>query len=159
VRFADLAKRLAGSIRAYEIQSGRWCIANFAPACDTGEAMDRTSFENLVEDAIRELPDEFRARLQNVALFVEDYPSRELLQRMRVPRGHTLFGLYEGVPLPRRGFFEAPLYPDQIFIFQGPIEDACGSNQQIKQQLKLTLVHEVAHFFGMDDDYLHSIGY
>ena len=120
--------------------------------------MDRKAFESLLADAIDELPDEFRKHLQNVAIIVEDYPSAELLKRMEVPEDETLFGLYEGVPLPERGFNE-PLYPDRILIFQRVLEEECDSEEEIKDELKITLVHEIAHFFGMDDDYLEEIGY
>jgi predicted Zn-dependent protease with MMP-like domain len=115
-------------------------------------------FTNLLDEAIRELPEEFRNRLENVAIIVEDYPSEELLERMDVPEDETLFGLYEGVPLTERGF-EAPLHPDRILIFQGAIQDECDSPEEIKEELKITLVHEIAHFFGIDDDYLEQIGY
>ena|SRR5437867_2126764 len=120
--------------------------------------MDRRTFEKLVRAAIRELPEEFRKKLQNVAIIVEDYPSEELIERMGLPPGDTLFGLYEGVPLTERGFSE-PLHPDRILIFQRAIEDECDSPEEIKEELKVTVVHEVAHFFGIDDDYLEEIGY
>src|SRR4051812_31810983 len=110
--------------------------------------MDRHSFEKLISNAIRELPEEFRSKLENVAIIVEDYPSKELLRRMDVPPGDTLFGLYEGVPLTTRGFFQAPLYPDRILIFQRAIEDECDSREEIEKELRTTLVHEIAHFFG-----------
>ncbi len=119
--------------------------------------MDRRTFEKLVRAAIGELPEEFRKKLKNVAIIVEDYPSAELIKRMGVPAGDTLFGLYEGVPLTERGFFAEPLHPDRILIFQRAIEDECDSPEEIKEELKMTLVHEVAHFFGMDDDYLEEI--
>ena len=80
--------------------------------------MDRDRFEKLVQQAITELPEEFRGKLQNVAVIVEDTPSDDLLDRMEVPADDTLFGLYEGVPLTERGF-DSPLYPDRILIFQG----------------------------------------
>jgi predicted Zn-dependent protease with MMP-like domain len=121
--------------------------------------MDRKAFESLLADAIDELPEEFRAKLQNLAIIVEDYPSRELLEGMEVPQGDTLFGLYEGTPLPQRDVFNDPLYPDRILIFQRAIEDECDSPEEIKEELKITLIHEIAHFFGMDDDYLEDIGY
>ena len=121
--------------------------------------MERKQFEHLVNEAIRELPQEFREKLQNVAIIVEDYPSEELLERMEVPEDETLFGLYEGVPLPERGYFDRPLFPDRVFLFQGAIEDACDSEEEIREEIKITLVHEIAHFFGMDDDYLEEIGY
>ena len=121
--------------------------------------LDRKVFERLVGDAIAELPEEFRRKLKNIAIIVEDYPSEELIERMGLSPGDTLFGLYEGVPLTERGFFAEPLYPDRILIFQGAIEDACDSPEEVKEELKTTLVHEVAHFFGMDDDYLEELGY
>jgi predicted Zn-dependent protease with MMP-like domain len=121
--------------------------------------MDRHAFEKLVDEAIRELPEEFRKKLENVAVIVEDYPSEELMEQMELSPDDTLFGLYEGVPLTERGFFEQPLHPDRILIFQGAIEDECDSADEIKEELKTTIVHEVAHFFGIDDNYLEELGY
>jgi predicted Zn-dependent protease with MMP-like domain len=121
--------------------------------------MERKAFESLVQEAIRELPRQFREKLTNVAIIVEDYPSEELLARMEVPKGHTLFGLYEGVPLTERGHFNAPLFPDHILIFQGPIENACRSADEIKEEIRITVAHEIAHFFGIDDEALEEMGY
>lgn len=120
--------------------------------------MNRKAFEALVAEAVQHLPRQFKDRLNNVAIIVEDYPSEELLERMGVPEDETLFGLYEGVPLTRRGF-EAPLHPDRILIFQGPLEEACNSPEEIKEEVRITLVHEIAHFFGIDDDTLEERGY
>jgi len=120
---------------------------------------DVADFSELLDSAIQELPEEFRKKLENVAILVEDYPSEELRERMEVPDDEYLFGLYEGVPLTERGYFEAPLLPDRIFIFQKEIEDAFDTPEEIKEELKITLVHEIAHFFGLDDDYLEEIGY
>ena len=86
--------------------------------------MDRRRFEKLVNQAIDELPAEFREKLENVAVIVEDHPSDELLEEMEIPPGDTLFGLYEGTPLTERGF-QTPLHPDRIWIFQAPIEEEC----------------------------------
>jgi predicted Zn-dependent protease with MMP-like domain len=121
--------------------------------------MDRKAFEVLLQDAIRELPQEFREKLENVAIIVEDYPSQDLIKQMELDPEETLFGLYEGVPLTERGFFEQPLHPDRILIFQRAIEDECESPEEIKAELKTTLVHEVAHFFGLSDEYLEELGY
>lgn len=120
--------------------------------------MDRARFERLVDDAIADLPKPFLEKLQNVCVIVEDYPSEELLQRMEIPRGSTLLGLYEGTPLTERGF-EAPLFPDRIWIFQQPIEEECGNESCIKEEIQTTIKHEVAHFFGIDDDELEEMGY
>jgi predicted Zn-dependent protease with MMP-like domain len=120
--------------------------------------MERKVFERLIHNAIAELPVEFREKLENVAIIVEDYPSQELMEQMDLSPDDTLFGLYEGVPLTERGF-EQPLHPDRILIFQRAIEDECDSTDEIKEELKTTLVHEVAHFFGLSDEYLEELGY
>ena len=121
--------------------------------------MERKAFESLVHEAIQELPQQFKDKLKNVAIIVEDYPSDDLLERMDVPEDETLFGLYEGVPLTDRGHFDDPLHPDRILIFQGPIEDACSSPEEIKEEVRITIAHEIAHFFGFDDDALEEMGY
>jgi predicted Zn-dependent protease with MMP-like domain len=120
--------------------------------------MDRQKFEALVAQAIRQLPEEFQSKLENVAIIVEDRPSRDLLAQMEVPADETLFGLYEGIPLTERGF-QNPLYPDRILIFQQPIEDECETDREIVEEIEVTIVHEIAHFFGLDDDYLEELGY
>ena len=120
--------------------------------------MERKAFEALVQRAIHELPVEFRQKLENVAVIVEDEPSKELLERMEISSQDTLLGLYEGVPLTERGF-EAPLYPDTIWIFHKPIEEECESEDELLDEVQITIVHEIAHFFGLDDDYLEELGY
>jgi len=120
--------------------------------------MDRRRFERLVDQAIGQLPPEFREKLENVVVIVEDYPSDEMLEHMEIPRGGTLFGLYEGTPLTERGML-SPLHPDRIWIFQAPIEDQCDTEDEIREEIKTTIVHEVGHFFGLDDDYLEELGY
>jgi len=121
--------------------------------------MQRHVFESLVNEAVKELPEEFREKLTNVAIVIEDHPSEELLERMEVPEDETLFGLYEGVPLTERGHFNEPLYPDRILIFQGPIEEECDTPEEVREEVRITLLHEIAHFFGFDDDELEERGY
>jgi predicted Zn-dependent protease with MMP-like domain len=121
--------------------------------------MERKHFESLVHDAVKEIPQEFRDKLRNVSIVIEDYPSSELLQRMEVGEDETLFGLYEGVPLTERSAFAAPLHPDRILIFQGSIEEECVSEEEVREQVRITLLHEIAHFFGFDDDDLAERGY
>ena len=120
--------------------------------------MNRAKFEKLVDEAIQELPEEFKEKLENVAVIVEDDPSEEILERMDVPPDGTLFGLYEGTPLTERGAL-SPLYPDRIWIFQKPIEEHCRTDDEIRKEIKTTIVHEVGHFFGLDDDYLEALGF
>jgi predicted Zn-dependent protease with MMP-like domain len=118
--------------------------------------MNRSAFEALVCRVVQELPDEFREKLENVEIVVEDYPPEEFLSD--VDEGDTLFGFYEGVPLTERDF-AAPLMPDRIWIFQKAIEDECEAEEEIREEVRITILHEVAHFFGIDDDHLDDIGY
>ena len=120
--------------------------------------MEREQFEALVKEAIAEMPRQFRDRLENVVVMIDDEPSEEMLIDMGMDPDETLLGLYEGVPLTERGV-EAPLLPDRVWIFQGPIEDACESIEEIKVEVQRTIMHEIAHFFGIDDDALDEIGY
>ena len=121
--------------------------------------MERKEFEKLVQEAVAELPEEFRERLQNVVIIVDDNPSTEMLEQMELlDEDGTLFGLYEGTPLTERGI-GTPLEPDRIWIFQRPIEEECDTEEEVRDEIKITIVHEVAHFFGLDDDYLEDIGY
>ena len=87
--------------------------------------MTRERFEKLVEDALTLIPKRFRREMKNVAIVVEDEPSDDLLDDMEIPDGDTLLGLYQGTPLPERGWAHGNNLPDRISIFQGPIEDAC----------------------------------
>ena len=124
-----------------------------------GGNMERKAFESLVHESLQDLPAVFKEKLANVAIIVEDYPSQELLDRMGVPDDETLFGLYQGVPLTERGYFDPPLHPDRVYIFQEPIEDACSTPEEIKEEVRITVMHELAHFFGFDDDELDEAGY
>jgi predicted Zn-dependent protease with MMP-like domain len=114
--------------------------------------MDRAHFEQIVEDALTRVPRRFRERLQNLAIVVEDEPAPGHLQDGRVTGGHALLGLYQGVPLPKRGWANAPAMPDRIWLFQGPIERSTdGSEEAIAHQAEETLWHELGHYFGLDE--------
>ena len=111
--------------------------------------MDRGEFIDLVEQAVESLPDEFKQKLDNVAIVVEDWPTEEQLRTLRI-RG-TLFGLYEGVPQTRRGVYYSAL-PDKITIFQKPIERAAmGEKDEMLRQVRLTVEHEIGHHFGLSE--------
>ena len=119
--------------------------------------MKRRDFERLVDQALDSLPDEFSSLLDNVAIFIADRPSRELLRQMELPPGETVFGLYEGVPLTERTHDYGLVTPDRITIFQRPIEEACATETEAVEQIRRTVLHEIAHFFGIDDDRLDEI--
>jgi predicted Zn-dependent protease with MMP-like domain len=78
---------------------------------------------------------------------------------MGLPEEDTLFGVYDGIPLPERSVFEPPLYPDRILIFQEPLEEYCLSLDELEEEIEITVVHEVAHWLGIDDERLGELGY
>jgi len=118
--------------------------------------MDRLSFEKLVQNALGRLPRRFKKKLENISIVVEERPTAELLRDMEIDHG-TLFGLYQGVPLTERGWNYGNMLPDRIVIFQGPIEEAATSPDEIEEIVMDTVIHEVGHYFGFDDAYLYEI--
>jgi len=117
------------------------------------------AFDAAVERAIARIPEEIRAYLNNLAIIVEQRPWPELLAEMGVPEGETLFGLYTGVPLPERSATEPPLFPDEILIFKEPLEQYCPTPRALEAEIEITVVHEVAHYLGFDEDQLAELGY
>jgi predicted Zn-dependent protease with MMP-like domain len=117
--------------------------------------MDADRFEELVALALETLPDEIAARIDNVDIEVQEWPTREQA-RAAGARG-LLLGLYQGVPLTRRHSSYGMVLPDRITIFQGPIEAISRSEAELVDQVRDTVVHEVAHHFGISDERLHEI--
>jgi predicted Zn-dependent protease with MMP-like domain len=114
-------------------------------------AVRATAFDELVEAAFRRIPLRFRKQMRNVAIVIEPEPSPDHLWSGRVPAGSTLLGLYQGRPLPMRSSFESFSMPDQITLFQGPIERAARGPADVPRVIADTLWHEIAHYFGMDE--------
>jgi predicted Zn-dependent protease with MMP-like domain len=120
--------------------------------------MNRGRFERLVREALDSLPEDFRAHLDNVAVVIEDRPSPEQEQSGDVEEG-PLLGLYEGLPLPERTIEYGLVLPDKITIFQENVESICDSDDEIRREVRLTVLHEIAHHFGIDDDRLDELDY
>ncbi len=113
-------------------------------------------FEELVADALDSIPPELGEELENVAVVVEDWPTPEQLDG----RGGTLLGLYEGVPLTERGPLSyAGVMPDHITIFRGPLCELAHDEHDLAAQVRVTVLHEIGHYFGMDDEELHELGW
>jgi predicted Zn-dependent protease with MMP-like domain len=113
-------------------------------------------FEQLVADALDEVPDELAAEMENVAVVVEEWPS----PAQHAGRAGTLLGLYEGIPLTRRGPVSyAGVAPDKITIFRGPICARARDESELAAQVRITVLHEVGHYFGIDDDRLRDLGW
>ncbi len=114
--------------------------------------MERERFEELVTASLEDLPEQFAAILENVDVVVEDDPPRS----QRRGRG-LLLGLYEGVPMTARGAGYNLVAPDKITIFQRPIESICATEEEVKREVRRTVLHEVGHHFGLDDYTLSRI--
>lgn len=119
--------------------------------------MTRERFERLVEEAVRNIPKQFRDAMANVALIVEDEPPPDVLEEMDIEPPDTLFGLYQGTPLPERGWAHGNAVPDRISIYQGPIEDACESDDDIRDTIAETVIHEFGHYFGLSEEEIEEI--
>ena len=120
--------------------------------------LDRAAFEILVDEAMESLPAEIASWLDNVAVIIGDRPSPSQLARARLRPGSLLFGLYEGVPRTRRGFTYGEVVPDKIIIFKQPIERVCRTPVEVRERVRRTVLHEIGHHFGMDEDQLRDAG-
>jgi predicted Zn-dependent protease with MMP-like domain len=112
--------------------------------------MPPEEFDELVADALDGIPPQLTHLMRNVAVFVEEAAP---------PEDPHLLGLYEGTPLTERGEWYSGVLPDRITIFRDPILAACDTREEVVEEVRITVVHEVAHHFGIDDDRLHDLGY
>jgi predicted Zn-dependent protease with MMP-like domain len=119
--------------------------------------MTRDRFERLVEEALREIPRSFRNEMKNVAVIVEDEPAPHLLAEMDIEPPDSLFGLYQGTPLPDRGWAYGNTLPDRISIYQRPIEEACDDDEEIRECVAETVIHEFGHYFGLSEEEIEEI--
>lgn len=119
--------------------------------------MQRDLFEKLVADALASIPRRFRDAMKNIAIVVEDEPSRELLREMEIGPPDTLLGLYSGTPLTERRWDYGNTLPDRIQIFQGPHERAAGDEDDLVTAIAETLIHEIGHYFGMSEEQIEEI--
>ena len=112
--------------------------------------MNREKFEQLVNEGIKDIPQKFLDRIDNVGIIIEDNPTPEQVRQLKLRNNYFLFGLYEGIPKTKRwGYTE--VLPDKITIFKKQIEQAAASEEEVKKIVKETVWHEIAHHFGMDE--------
>ncbi|HWO43690.1 MAG TPA: metallopeptidase family protein [Candidatus Eisenbacteria bacterium] len=122
--------------------------------------LDRKSICEEAARVLDELPEEFRERLENVEIVVQDRPTRKQLRAIELdPHETSLYGLYEGVPLPDRSIISPPVLPDKITLFAEPLLRDFPDPDRLREQIRLTVIHEIAHYFGMDDDAIEKLGY
>jgi predicted Zn-dependent protease with MMP-like domain len=120
--------------------------------------MDRAKFEELVDKAVKSLPQEFFNHLENIDVLVEDQPTLSQLRKSKLQANQTLLGLYEGVPQTRRNSNYGMVLPDKITIFQKTIEAKCRDEAEIIAEIEKVVKHEIAHYFGISDGRLREIG-
>jgi predicted Zn-dependent protease with MMP-like domain len=119
----------------------------------------RERFEEIVVEALDEIPDPLWEMIDNVAVMVEDWPEPHQLESVGLRNPRQLLGLYEGVPLTNRGAYYGMVTPDRITLFRRPIFGVCGPDEgRIREQIRRTVLHEVAHHFGISDERLIELG-
>jgi predicted Zn-dependent protease with MMP-like domain len=118
--------------------------------------MKRDHFTKVVEEALDSLPQEFRSRIQNVAVLVEDVPPNQLSPEPGQQR-RLLLGVFHGVPTTKKSIFDLPSGPDHIVLYQKNIEAVCSTEAEVRQQIRLTVIHELGHYFGLDEEQLKDV--
>ena len=118
--------------------------------------MKREHFVKVVEEALDSLPQEFRSRIRNVAVLIEDMPPNQPSPQSGQQRG-LLLGLFHGVPTTKKSIFALPTGPDYIVLYQKSIEAVCSSDAGVREQIRLTVIHELGHYFGMDENQLKDV--
>jgi predicted Zn-dependent protease with MMP-like domain len=119
--------------------------------------LTREEFEELVVLALEKLPKFFKKKMKNVDVVVEDRAPRDLLSEIGLRSTYDLLGLYQGVPLDRRGFYYGNVLPDKITLYQIPIESLCQTKEEIEEKVREVVIHEVGHYFGLDDARLREL--
>jgi predicted Zn-dependent protease with MMP-like domain len=119
--------------------------------------MTKAQFEALVARAMRSLPKTFRDKIKNIAVVVEDWADADTLAEMGIEPPDTLYGLYRGIDLTRRDGSYGNVLPDVVTIYQGPIEEDAADEEEMAEIVRETVVHELGHYFGLDDETMHRI--
>ncbi len=121
--------------------------------------MTRDEFTRLVSTALERIPDEFRVAMQNIQVVLEDWPDPSLMEEVTGDPDEVLYGLYSGTPLPDRTADYGNTTPDVITLYQGPLQEDFPDREELLYEIEVTLVHEIAHYFGFDEDTIEQYGY
>jgi len=119
--------------------------------------VDRKKFEELVDTAYEKIPQKFRDKIDNVAIMVEDYPSAKDLEKLKIRGKGLLLGLYRGTPLHQRSVWQGVRLPDEIVLYQKDIEKVCKTQDEMEERVNEVLQHEIAHYFGLNDDEIYEL--
>ena len=118
--------------------------------------MKREDFVKVAEETLDSLPQEFRSRIQNVAILVEDFPPNQSTPQPG-QRKRLLLGIFHGVPTTKKSIFDLPSGPDHIVLYQKNIEAVCSSEVEVGEQIRLSVIHELGHYFGLDENQLKDV--
>jgi predicted Zn-dependent protease with MMP-like domain len=118
--------------------------------------MKREHFAKVVEEALDSLPHEFRTRILNVAVLVEDLPPNQPRPKPG-QRRRLLLGVFHGVPTTKKSTFDLPTGPDHIVLYQKNIEAVCSTESEVRHQIRQTVIHELGHYFGLDEEQLKDV--
>lgn len=116
-------------------------------------------FDLVVQRAIARIPREIRQHLDNMFISVQKRPSPELLEDLGYPPDEPLLGIFWGVPLMERSVMDPEPFPDKIFLFQQVLEETCETIEELEEEIEITVVHEIAHALGIEEDRLAELGY
>jgi predicted Zn-dependent protease with MMP-like domain len=114
--------------------------------------MNREHFVKVVKDSLDSLPQEFRNRMHNIAVLVQDMPPNQRSHPKRL-----LLGVFHGVPMTQKSVFDLSTGPDHIVLYQKNIEAVCSNDEEVREQIRLTVIHELGHYFGMSEDQLRGV--
>ncbi len=119
--------------------------------------MDKAEFEDIVVKAIEDIPEGFRERVDNLSIEIDEYEIIQSANRDYRNKGKITLALYHGVPMTKRS--GKPVFPDKITIYKKAIESVCSSDEEVKKTIKRVVLHEIGHYFGLDEDMLDKLGY
>lgn len=122
-------------------------------------SVSEDEFHVMMEQALEEIPDLFKSKIDNLAFISEPYPSENDLSRLGLKSRYSLLGLYSGVPYTHRSTWYSHVTPDRIILFQKNIEAICRTREGLAQKIKEVIIHEVAHYFGMNEEEIRKAGY
>ena len=121
--------------------------------------MPTDQFAIAVKEALAKLPPWVRKRMKNVAVTIQDRPTPKELKAAGVPKGDTLLGLFMGTSLTDKSVFDAPRDVDRIILYRKPLEEMCATRAKLVKEIRKTVIHEVGHFLGMEEEELERLGY
>lgn len=121
--------------------------------------MTKDAFAEAVAEALKMLPNEFRKRMKDVSVVVRDQPTNKELKDAGVPKSDTLLGLFVGTSLAEKSVFDAPQDVDRIILYRKPLKEMCATRAKLVKEIRKTVIHEVGHFLGMEEEELERLGY